>query len=164
MNDNTLPNYQKKSTKNSNGSKALSPGSSHEDLIEILHSKAILENFDKSDFSNGPMQMNNAKLHVKKDKSLYFGVKNEFWKPAFFMAAWFLCSFMTIMLNKYILTSLDTDPGILGEFQIVMTTVFGLIVMYLPFDILKFHRVPPSGYDYNRAAFFKSMLILGFLR
>merc|ERR1719427_798314 len=56
-----------------------------------------------------------------------------FVKQAVLMGLWFVTSFVTIVQNKYILSSLDTDPAVLGFCQIVMTTMFGCCMMYLPF-------------------------------
>lgn len=87
-----------------------------------------------------------------------------FVKQASVMSLWFFFSFISIVLNKYILSMLDVDPGILGLCQIVMTTFFGCCMMYLPFG--RCHSIKhASNSDYfNKYQFFKTMSILGWLR
>ena len=106
----------------------------------------------------------NDTLQKRAEQNFVCGLRREVLKPTLVMCAWFFCSFMTIMLNKYILSSLDTDPGILGEFQIVITTILGFIAMYMPCHILKKTNEKHSTESYNKVAFFRSMAILGFLR
>jgi len=105
----------------------------------------------------------NGTTQKQSDHRTIFGLRHERLKPTLVMCSWFVCSFMTIMLNKYILSSLDADPGILGEFQIVITTILGFIAMHLPCKALRKAKEMHSE-NYSRAAFFKSMIILGFLR
>jgi len=88
-----------------------------------------------------------------------------FIKRAIVMCLWFFMSFTGIVLNKYILTGLDVDPGILGECQILMTTVFGAIMMYIPYFGLRKNTVASPRHEYfSRYQFFKTILILGWLR
>ncbi len=138
----------------------------HAEIIEILHSKAILENFSDSDFperSTKEAQDNLILIDVKRERKHYCGIRSSLLKPGCFMAAWFFCSFMTIVLNKYILTTLDADPGVLGEFQIIMTTIFGFIAMNLPCNILTQNKQKAAG-EYDKMRFLRSMLVLGCLR
>lgn len=127
----------------------------HPELAEVIH------NFKDHETSKLKRQRT---ISESAESHLYCGLRYEFVKPALVMSAWFFCSFVTIMLNKYILTSLDADPGVLGEFQIVMTTVFGFIAMYMPCDILKKKNKTKPNENFSRIYFFRSMLILGILR
>ena len=102
-------------------------------------------------------------LQKQPEHKLVCGLRPEAVKPMLVMCSWFVCSFVTIMLNKYILSSLDADPGILGEFQIVITTILGFIAMHLPCRIFSKTKEKHSE-NYNKAVFFRSMIILGFLR
>jgi len=88
-------------------------------------------------------------------------------KQAILMTLWYITSFISIMQNKYLLSSLDLDPGVLGFSQIVTTTIFGCGMMYLPFG--KCHsksqdKDKPPNKTYNRYTFIKTMTVLGFLR
>lgn len=105
----------------------------------------------------------NDVLQKNGEKNLICGMRWEVLKPTLVMCAWFFCSFMTIMLNKYILSSLDTDPGVLGEFQIVVTTILGFVAMYLPCHILK-KPIEKNPENFSKVAFLRAMTILGFLR
>eukprot|EP00794_Sanderia_malayensis_P014903 gene14903-16447_t len=136
--------------------------SSHSEIIEALHSKAILQDYTEFDFPELSAK-DGQTFTVERKMDKLCGIRARFIKPAFFMGAWFFCSFVTIVLNKYILTTLDADPGILGEFQILMTTLFGFIAMNLPCNFLAKTKVK-SHEPYDRIKFFKSMLILGCLR
>lgn len=49
---------------------------------------------------------------TKEGSSLFSRV---IFKSSVVLGIWFFCSFMTIFMNKYILSTLDGDPGILGE-------------------------------------------------
>ena len=42
-----------------------------------------------------------------------------FFKTALVMALWFFTSFTAIVMNKYILSGLDVDPGVLGRHLIL---------------------------------------------
>ena len=91
------------------------------------------------------------------------GMRPLFLKQFILLECWFICSFITIVLNKYILTSLDGDPGVLGEFQLIMTTIFGAITMYMPCGLLK----PKKGgctEAHDKMTFLKAVFILGILR
>ncbi|WAR14494.1 S35E2-like protein, partial [Mya arenaria] len=49
-----------------------------------------------------------------------------------FLVMWYFFSFCTLFLNKYILSTLQGDPTLLGAMQMVMTTSLGFLQMYLP--------------------------------
>jgi len=87
-----------------------------------------------------------------------------FIKQASVMSLWFIFSFISIVLNKYILSILDVDPGILGLCQIVMTTFFGCCMMYIPFGRCHSIKHASSNDYFNKYQFFKTMCILGWLR
>lgn len=85
-----------------------------------------------------------------------------FVRRATIMSLWFLCSFTSIVLNKYILSYLNVDAGILGECQILMTTFFGGIMMYLP--ICRSIKHTGKQTHMNKRHFFKTISLLGWLR
>ena len=85
-------------------------------------------------------------------------------KQFLMMSLWFFCSFVTIFLNKYILSTLDGDPGVLGECQILMTTVFGAIMMYLPCWKFLRHTERTANPEFSRFQFLKTLTILGWMR
>ncbi|XP_067872966.1 solute carrier family 35 member E2A [Heterodontus francisci] len=53
-------------------------------------------------------------------------------KAMLYLSLWYFFSFCTLFLNKYILTLLEGEPGVLGAVQILTTTVIGCFKMYIP--------------------------------
>ncbi|GCB72194.1 solute carrier family 35 member E2B [Scyliorhinus torazame] len=53
-------------------------------------------------------------------------------KAMMYLSLWYFFSFCTLFLNKYILTLLEGEPGVLGAVQILTTTVIGAFKMYVP--------------------------------
>ncbi|XP_041063304.1 solute carrier family 35 member E2A [Carcharodon carcharias] len=53
-------------------------------------------------------------------------------KAMMYLSLWYFFSFCTLFLNKYILTLLEGEPGVLGAVQILTTTVIGCFKMYVP--------------------------------
>uniref|UniRef100_UPI00398F6CFF solute carrier family 35 member E2A-like n=1 Tax=Pristiophorus japonicus TaxID=55135 RepID=UPI00398F6CFF len=53
-------------------------------------------------------------------------------KAMTYLSLWYFFSFCTLFLNKYILTLLEGEPGMLGAVQILTTTVIGCFKMYIP--------------------------------
>ncbi|XP_038677625.1 solute carrier family 35 member E2A [Scyliorhinus canicula] len=53
-------------------------------------------------------------------------------KAMMYLSLWYFFSFCTLFLNKYILTLLEGEPGVLGAVQILTTTVIGGFKMYVP--------------------------------
>lgn len=76
-----------------------------------------------------------------------------------FLALWYLFSFSTLFLNKYILSYLKGDPTVLGTVQLLMTTMCGLIQMYLPCGL--YHPVHREG---KPPGFLLNMLVVGSMR
>ncbi|EDO37817.1 predicted protein [Nematostella vectensis] len=76
------------------------------------------------------------------------------------IALWYLFSFGTLMSNKYILSNLNGDAGVLGEAQMMASAVFGAFKLYLPCCLFKHHHHP----DAPRLHFFRNMAILGWMR
>eukprot|EP00795_Rhopilema_esculentum_P006854 gene6854-12452_t len=148
---------------------------SHQLSIGDLHLVNHKESQDSSVKNNDPPEVThnykdqvflNLGIEIKlyeKDRTHNHGTGKDIFRPAVVLSAWFFCSFVTIMLNKYILSTLDADPGLLGEFQIVMTTVFGFIAMHLPCNFLK-PKKEKHPENYSRIIFIRSMVILGLLR
>ncbi|XP_050411738.1 solute carrier family 35 member E2A [Patella vulgata] len=76
-----------------------------------------------------------------------------------FLLMWYLFSAFTLFLNKYILSTLKGDPSFLGAMQMVMTTVFGFIQMYLPLGM--YTPVDREGKPPN---FWRNMILVGTMR
>jgi solute carrier family 35 protein E2 len=91
--------------------------------------------------------------HNESDKS------DIFIRQVVMMTLWYIFSFGTMFTNKYILTDLNGDAGILGETQMFCSAVFGAFKMYLPCCL--FQR---SHHEAPRFHFFRNMAILGFMR
>ncbi|CAC5405194.1 SLC35E2 [Mytilus coruscus] len=77
----------------------------------------------------------------------------------FFLILWYIFSAFTLFLNKYILTSLKGDPAVLGAMQMVMTTIFGFLQMYLPLGFYK-----PVLREGKPSNFWKNMILVGCMR
>lgn len=95
------------------------------------------------------------KLSVDDDEKL--GLCNI--RAFFFLILWYIFSAFTLFLNKYILATLKGDPAVLGAMQMVMTTVFGFLQMYLPLGFYK--PVQREGKPPN---FWKNMILVGSMR
>ncbi|KAK3105197.1 hypothetical protein FSP39_019558 [Pinctada imbricata] len=80
-------------------------------------------------------------------------------RACLFLILWYIFSAFTLFLNKYILATLKGDPAVLGAMQMVMTTTFGLIQMYLPLGFYK--PVQREGKPPN---FWKNMILVGTMR
>ena len=53
-------------------------------------------------------------------------------KIAFWMGSWYLCSLVTLFMNKIILSDLGGDVHVLGLCQMVTTAVLGAAKVYGP--------------------------------
>ena len=80
-------------------------------------------------------------------------------KQATLLGLWYLFSFFTIVLNKYILTVLGGDASHLGRTQMLMSVIFGGITIYLVPCFV--HR---RGIEEKKIKFIRNMSILGVLR
>ncbi|KAK7093487.1 solute carrier family 35 member E2A-like [Littorina saxatilis] len=76
-----------------------------------------------------------------------------------FLILWYIFSAFTLFLNKYILTTLRSDPMLLGAMQMVMTAMFGFIQMYLPLGF--YTPVDREGKPPN---FWRNMVLVGTMR
>ena len=95
-------------------------------------------------------------------KTFTFEIKEKFVRQSVMMSLWFVFSFGSIISNKYILSTLDGDAGILGETQMVCSVIFGALKMYLPCCL--FHRTSGHHQDGHKFHFFRNMAILGWMR
>lgn len=91
--------------------------------------------------------------HIEFDKS------DTFVRQVVMMTLWYIFSFGTMFTNKYILTDLDGDAGVLGETQMFFSAVFGGLKMYLPCCFFE-----KSHHEAPRIHFFRNMAILGWMR
>ncbi|GFO26249.1 solute carrier family 35 member e2-like [Plakobranchus ocellatus] len=76
-----------------------------------------------------------------------------------FLILWYFFSACTLFLNKYILATLKSDPTLLGAMQMVMTTVFGFIQMYLPLGMYT-----PVNREGKPPNFWRNMILVGTMR
>ncbi|XP_005099271.1 solute carrier family 35 member E2A [Aplysia californica] len=76
-----------------------------------------------------------------------------------FLILWYFFSACTLFLNKYILATLKSDPTLLGAMQMVMTTVFGFIQMYLPLGMYT-----PIAREGKPPNFWRNMILVGTMR
>lgn len=150
---------------------------SRQNIEESKNEESSRENLDQSNeivpLHNNQytleIEKSTARRHVRreqsfnKEQSLLF--TPSFLKQCIVMALWFFSSFASIVLNKYILTTLDVDASLLGACQIVLTTFFGSLVMYVPY-ICNFNsrKHQKKLENFNRYKFYKTMSILGWLR
>ncbi|CAG2214156.1 SLC35E2 [Mytilus edulis] len=93
----------------------------------------------------------------KQDDDEKLGLLNV--RAFFFLILWYIFSAFTLFLNKYILTSLKGDPAVLGAMQMVMTTIFGFLQMYLPLGFYK-----PVVREGKPSNFWKNMILVGCMR
>lgn len=106
------------------------------------------------------VRTNSGTKHIVKkeeDDNEKLGICNP--RAFFFLILWYIFSAFTLFLNKYILATLKGDPAVLGAMQMVMTTVFGFLQMYLPLGFYK--PVPRDG---KPPHFWKNMLLVGTMR
>ncbi|XP_006642142.2 solute carrier family 35 member E2B [Lepisosteus oculatus] len=76
-----------------------------------------------------------------------------------FLALWYFFSFCTLFLNKYILSLLEGEPGMLGAVQMLSTTVIGCVKTYVPCCL--YHHKTRTEYPPN---FIMIMLFVGLMR
>ncbi|XP_033107647.1 solute carrier family 35 member E2A-like [Anneissia japonica] len=76
-----------------------------------------------------------------------------------YLVCWYIFSFCTLFLNKYILSTLGGEPKMLGSVQMVMTTICGFFKMFIPCCLYrhKSREERPPG-------FIKNMMLLGIMR
>ncbi|XP_072174975.1 solute carrier family 35 member E2A-like [Diadema setosum] len=76
-----------------------------------------------------------------------------------YLMLWYFFSFCTLFLNKYILSTLGGNPGMLGSVQMVMTTVCGFFKMHVPCCL--YHHKSKEEKPLN---FRRNMVFLGVMR
>ncbi|XP_062962266.1 solute carrier family 35 member E2B isoform X1 [Cynocephalus volans] len=76
-----------------------------------------------------------------------------------YLALWFFFSFCTLFLNKYILSLLQGEPGMLGAVQMLCTTLIGCVKVFVPCCLYQ-HKARLS-YPPN---FIMTMLFVGLMR
>lgn len=91
----------------------------------------------------------------------------------FWMSAWYVCSLVTLFMNKTILTTLGGDKYILGITQMVMTATLGAIKVYGP-DLVRAVAASlagDGGADSKRSpqmaqykTFWRDMVLVGIMR
>ena len=84
---------------------------------------------------------------------------SNFYLQSTLLGLWYLFSFFTLILNKYILTVLGGEASHLGQIQMLMSVIFGGLTIYvLPCF------VQTNGIKEKRLKFIRNMSILGILR
>ncbi|KAI8795946.1 solute carrier family 35 member E2A-like [Biomphalaria glabrata] len=102
----------------------------------------------------------NVEIRTRRSSALDKEALGLFNTRAFtFLVLWYFFSACTLFLNKYILATLKSDPTLLGAMQMVMTTVFGFIQMYLPLGM--YTPVSREGKPPN---FWRNMMLVGTMR
>eukprot|EP00057_Strongylocentrotus_purpuratus_P012150 XP_011666624.1 PREDICTED: solute carrier family 35 member E2 [Strongylocentrotus purpuratus] len=76
-----------------------------------------------------------------------------------YLLLWYFFSFCTLFLNKYILSSLGGNPGMLGSVQMMMTTVCGFIKMHVPCCLYRHKPRDEKPHNFKR-----NMVLLGIMR
>ncbi|XP_076451424.1 solute carrier family 35 member E2A-like [Babylonia areolata] len=104
--------------------------------------------------TKGKTQLVRRQSHKEKEKT---GLRDI--RAFSFLVLWYIFSAFTLFLNKYILSTLRGDPMLLGAMQMVMTTTFGFIQMYLPLGF--YVPVDREGKPPN---FWRNMLLVGTMR
>lgn len=103
----------------------------------------------------------------KKDIDIEMKPKFEFEKSDIFvrqvvmMTLWYIFSFGSMFTNKYILSDLDGDAGILGETQMLGSAIFGAFKMYIPCALFQRSH---GHHEVTHFHFIRNMGILGWLR
>ena len=110
---------------------------------------------------NHTMQMNsNENKQMYTEDVIHQSQTSNIWlKQVSLLGLWYLFSFFTIVLNKYILTVLEGDASLLGRTQMLMSVIFGGFTIYL---IPCFGQ--SNGVNERRMKFIRNMSILGVLR
>ncbi|XP_041130686.1 solute carrier family 35 member E2B-like [Polyodon spathula] len=76
-----------------------------------------------------------------------------------YLGLWYFFSFCTLFLNKYILSLLEGEPGMLGAVQMLSTSIIGFMKMYVPCCLYQ-HKAR-AEYPPN---FIMIMLFVGLMR
>lgn len=76
-----------------------------------------------------------------------------------YLGLWYFFSFCTLFLNKYILSLLEGEPGMLGAVQMLSTSIIGFMKMYVPCCLYQ-HKAR-TEYPPN---FIMIMLFVGLMR
>lgn len=85
------------------------------------------------------------------------GVRN--WRSMTYLGLWYFFSFCTLFLNKYILSLLEGEPGMLGAVQMLSTTIIGCLKMFVPCCL--YQHKSRTEYPPN---FIMIMLFVGLMR
>ena len=93
-----------------------------------------------------------------------FELNDSLVRQAVMMILWYLFSFGSIITNKYILSSLNGDAGVLGETQMLSSVIFGAFKMYLPCCLFKHKTSGHHQESSHKVHFFRNMAILGWMR
>ncbi|XP_041377214.1 solute carrier family 35 member E2A-like [Gigantopelta aegis] len=119
-----------------------------------LHAQ-LLESGNKMKKKHGVISRTRSISHSEDPEKL--GLLNV--RAFVFLLLWYFFSFCTLFLNKYILSTLKGDPTLLGAMQMVMTTIFGFIQMYLPLGM--YTPIDREGKPPN---FWRNMILVGTMR
>lgn len=107
------------------------------------------------------MPVEKKEIDIETKPKFDFEKSDIFVRQVVMMTLWYIFSFGSMFTNKYILSDLNGDAGILGETQMLGSAIFGAIKMYVPCAL--FHR-SHGHHEITHFHFFRNMSILGWLR
>ena len=130
-------------------------------IVKIVNTIAMPPTIKHLHHDNYAIQINSSEKHqtpmeenIEKPRT-----SNLYVKQATLLGLWYMFSFFTIVLNKYILTALGGDASFLGRTQMLMSVIFGGITIYVvPWFVQR------RGIENKKIVFIRNMSILGVLR
>jgi solute carrier family 35 protein E2 len=86
-------------------------------------------------------------------------------KATFWLGSWYLCSLITLFMNKYFLSTLDGDEYMLGICQMMTTAVLGGLKVYV-FQVgeTPYLGNPQPGSSKKYSTFYRDMVLVGIMR
>lgn len=100
-------------------------------------------------------------IDVETRPKLEFEKADIFVRQVVMMTLWYIFSFGSMFTNKYILSDLNGDAGILGETQMLGSAIFGAFKMYFPCALFQRSH---GHHEMTHFHFIRNMSILGWLR
>ena len=92
-------------------------------------------------------------------------------KVAFWMSSWYLCSLVTLFMNKYYLSTIGGDEYLLGISQMIATAGLGALKVYGTGDFFRKdnvnlgeHPSEASAKNKMHSTFYRDMVLVGVMR
>ncbi|XP_038074303.1 solute carrier family 35 member E2A-like [Patiria miniata] len=125
----------------------------------LNHSGSNLKtaNFASAPSRAGDFKTLRSRLRPRKSRSQQDNLLT--FRAMAYLVLWYFFSFCTLFLNKYILSMLGGEPGMLGSTQMLVTTVCGFCKMYIPCCLYR-HK----SQDERPKGFLWNMIGLGIMR